>query len=412
MKLNRFLLFLALLAGLLAGCSILPTSTEPSEPDASAIPETTEAAQPVFAETEPATYPDGISILMEQMTLREKVGQLFIIRPDSLDLSLTQEQINASKADGVTEMTDAIADALEQYPVGGVIMFSKNIVSPQQIAEFNASLQNASTIPLFISVDEEGGLVARLANHSAFDLPRYESAASIETAAQAYEMGRTIGGYLAAYGFNMDFAPVADVNTNPDNPVIGTRAFSSDAATAAQMAGAMADGLRDAGIIAVFKHFPGHGDTAEDSHSQLAISYKTAEEMQSCEWLPFLEAGSEDCVMVGHIAVPELTGDLTPASLSHQVVNGILRDQLGFQGLVVTDSLAMNAIAGEYTPGEAALAALNAGCDLLLMPNGLQDAFDAVVAAVEDGTYSQQQLDETVRRILQFKLDHGLLSFG
>lgn len=412
MKLNRFLLFLALLAGLLAGCSILPTSTEPSELDASAIPETTEAAQPVFAETEPATYPDGISILMEQMTLREKVGQLFIIRPDSLDLSLTQEQINASKADGVTEMTDAIADALEQYPVGGVIMFSKNIVSPQQIAEFNASLQNASTIPLFISVDEEGGLVARLANHSAFDLPRYESAASIETAAQAYEMGRTIGGYLAAYGFNMDFAPVADVNTNPDNPVIGTRAFSSDAATAAQMAGAMADGLRDAGIIAVFKHFPGHGDTAEDSHSQLAISYKTAEEMQSCEWLPFLEAGSEDCVMVGHIAVPELTGDLTPASLSHQVVNGILRDQLGFQGLVVTDSLAMNAIAGEYTPGEAALAALNAGCDLLLMPNGLQDAFDAVVAAVEDGTYSQQQLDETVRRILQFKLDHGLLSFG
>lgn len=412
MKLNRFLLSLALLAGLLAGCSILPTSTEPSEPEASAIPETTEAAQPVFAETEPAAYPDGISILLEQMTLREKVGQLFIIRPDSLDLSLTQEQINASKADGVTEMTDAIADALEQYPVGGVIMFSKNIVSPQQIAEFNASLQNASTIPLFISVDEEGGLVARLANHSAFDLPRYESAASIETAAQAYEMGRTIGGYLAAYGFNMDFAPVADVNTNPDNPVIGTRAFSSDAATAAQMAGAMADGLRDAGIIAVFKHFPGHGDTAEDSHSQLAISYKTAEEMQSCEWLPFLEAGSEDCVMVGHIAVPELTGDLTPASLSHQVVNGILRDQLGFQGLVVTDSLAMNAIAGEYTPGEAALAALNAGCDLLLMPNGLQDAFDAVVAAVEDGTYSQQQLDETVRRILQFKLDHGLLSFG
>lgn len=412
MKLNRFLLSLALLAGLLAGCSILPTSTEPSEPEASAIPETTEAAQPVFAETEPVAYPDGISILMEQMTLREKVGQLFIIRPDSLDLSLTQEQINASKADGVTEMTDAIADALKQYPVGGVIMFSKNIVSPQQITEFNASLQNASSIPLFTSVDEEGGLVARLANHSAFDLPRYESAASIEDAAQACEMGSTIGGYLAAYGFNMDFAPVADVNTNPDNPVIGTRAFSSDAATAAQMAGAMADGLRDAGIIAVFKHFPGHGDTAEDSHSQLAISYKTAKEMQSCEWLPFLEAGSGDCVMVGHIAVPELTGDLTPASLSHQVVTRILRDQLGFQGLVVTDSLAMNAIAGEYTPGEAALAALNAGCDLLLMPNGLQEAFDAVVAAVEDGTYSQQQLDETVRRILQFKLDHGLLSFG
>ena len=402
-----FLLCSFLLAGLLAACAAaeaipsgqeaIPTETQP-----------TEAAAPVM-QTDPL---DGIDLLMRQMTLRQKVGQLFIVRPDSLDPTLSQEQIDDSKAEGVTTLTDSMTATLADYPVGGIIMFAKNITSPAQITAFNEALQDASEIPLFISVDEEGGLVSRLANNKAFDLPQYESAAAIEDAAQAFTMGSTIGSYLSEYGFNMDFAPVADVNTNPDNPVIGTRAFSSDAQTAAELASSMAEGLRQQGIIAVFKHFPGHGDTAEDSHSQLAISHKTADEMENCEWLPFLKAGSGDCVMVGHIAVPEITGDLTPATMSRQVVSNILKNQLNFQGLVITDSLAMGAITSAYSPGEAALGALEAGCDLLLMPNGLQEAFDAVVAAVENGTYSEAHLDETVRRILQFKLDLDLLSFG
>ena len=192
------------------------------------------------------------------LTLEEKVGQLFIIRPDSLDLTLPQEQIDDAKADGVTELTDAMRDALQKYPVGGVCQFGKNIVDPEQITAFNAALQEASDVPLFISVDEEGGAVARLANKDTFDLPRYESAAAVgaEGVDAACAMGQTIGGYLRTYGFNMDFAPDADVNTNPDNPIIGTRAFSSDAAEAADCAAAMARGLAGEGILPTFKHFP------------------------------------------------------------------------------------------------------------------------------------------------------------
>lgn len=403
-----FFLLVCLLTGCRAG---LPA---PSETAAPAGVQPAETSAPTES-TQPTVRPTGIDILMDEMSLREKVGQLFIVRPDALDLTLAEEQVSDSKASGVTELTEAMAEALKEYPVGGVVMFSKNITSPSQITAFNEALQNASEIPLFISVDEEGGLVSRLANHAAFALPQYESPAAVGStgdSSRALEMGSTIGTYLKEYGFNMDLAPVADVNTKADNPVIGSRAFSSDAATAARMAAACADGLRGQDIIAVFKHFPGHGDTAEDSHSQLAVSYKTEEDMRSCEWLPFLEAQSGDCVMVGHIAVPNITGDLTPATMSYQIVTECLKNQLGFDGLVITDSLSMGAVTESYTPGEAALGALEAGCDLLLMPTSLQEAFDAVVAAVEDGTYSEEALNAAVRRILQFKLDHDLLSFG
>lgn len=395
---KRILPFL-LAAVLLTGCAAEAASAE-IPADISTVPTATEVtappAEPLPPETEPA---DAAEQIVADMTLREEVGQLFIVRPDALD----------STAYSVTALTDAMTAALADYPVGGIAMFSQNIESPEQITAFNEALQAASRIPLFIAVDEEGGLVARLANHRAFDLTKFKSAASISEEAAALTMGSTIGGYLKEYGFNMNFAPVADVNTNPDNPVIGTRSFSSDAETTALMAGAMADGLRQQEIIPVFKHFPGHGDTMEDSHNEVAVSSKTAEEMENCEWLPFLNAGSGDCVMVGHIAVPEITGDLTPATMSRQIVTGILKGQLGFEGLVITDSLEMGAITNNYTPGEAALGALEAGCDILLMPDSLQEAFDAVVAAVESGSFSEERLDETVKRILRFKQAHGLL---
>lgn len=392
-KARSILLTILLLTGLLAGCGTQAhTPTEPAE-----TPEPTQAETQPTESTEP---PSVIETLMEQMTLRQKVGQLFIVRPEALDET------------GVTAVTDAMADALAQYPVGGVVMFSKNIISPEQITAFNEALQKVSAIPMFISVDEEGGLVARLANHAAFDLPKYKNAAAVGSggdASQALAMGSTIGSYLKEYGFNMDFAPVADVNTNPDNPVIGTRAFSSDAQTTARMASSMAEGLRSQGIIPVFKHFPGHGDTAEDSHSRIAISYKSAEEMRACEWIPFQAATRQDFIMVGHIAVPEITGGLTPSTMSGQVVTGILKEQLTFQGLVITDSLEMGAITESYTSAEAAITALQAGCDILLMPENLREAFDAVVSAIEDGTLSLEWLEGTVEMILQFKLEHGLL---
>lgn len=358
---------------------------------------------------------DPIESLMAEMTLREKVGQLFIVRPDALDPAQDQEQIDAEKADGVQQLTDPMREMLARYPVGGICQFGKNIAGPEQITRFNADLQVASALPLFLAVDEEGGPVARLANTPTFALPQYESAAAVGAAGKpdnACRMGQQIGNYLQQYGFNMDFAPVADVATNPANTVIGDRAFSEDAGTAAAMAGAMARGLRQEEILPVCKHFPGHGDTAQDSHTGLAYTYRTKEEMQACEWLPFVSVVQEAdpcAVMVGHIAAPSLDESGQPASLSFTVVTELLRQELlpDTEVLVVTDSLAMGAITEQYTPGEACVQALLAGCDLLLMPDGLAEAFEAVVDAVEQGIIPEARLDESVARILRYKQQYA-----
>ena len=432
MRMNRrFGRLAALLAlALLCGCTPAPGAAQPTpqpELPATETPALSGPAEPAptaapAQEQTPAPEPapeeaDPVAALLQQMTLREKVGQLFMIRPDSLDLTLPQEEIDDEYANGVTALSDAMRKTLQDYPVGGICQFGKNITGPQQIAQFNADLQAASKIPLLISVDEEGGAVARLANHPAFDLPRYESAAAIGETGDpeaAREMGATIGAYLKDYGFTMDFAPDADVYTNPANAVIGTRAFSQDAATAATMAGAMAQGLQAQGILPTLKHFPGHGDTAEDSHSGLAYSHRTKEEMLQCEFLPFMQPTQgkggigPHAIMVGHIAAPALDGD-TPASLSYAIVTELLRGELlqGEDVLVVTDSLAMGAITEQYAPAEAAIRALNAGCDILLMPDGLTEAFDGVVAAVENGTISEERLNESVARILRVKQQYA-----
>lgn len=361
------------------------------------------SAAPAETAAAAAPTPTPAPVTADMLTLEQKVGQLFIVRPDALDLTLSQETINDAHADGVTAVTNDMRKTLQQYPVGGICQFGKNIESPSQLAQFNADLQAASATPLLIAVDEEGGLIARLANNDAFNLPRYASAAAVGASgdpADAREMGQTIGNYLKTYGFNMDFAPDADVNTNPDNPIIGERAFSSDAATAAQMAAAAADGLRENGILPTLKHFPGHGDTAEDSHTDLAVTYKTREELENCELLPFAADTGLHAVMVGHIAAPNVTGDMTPATLSPTLI-GMIPD--AENALIVTDSLAMDAITAAYTPGEAAVLAIQAGCDVLLMPNSLPEAYAAVLDAVQNGTISEARLDQSVNKILHYK---------
>lgn len=400
---KRLALFLLVLGLLFTGCTQEPesaeTTTVPAETMATTAPTTMPTTAPTTVPTAP---PDPTEELLNSMTLREKIGQLFIVQPDALT-----EDGNAA-----TELTEYMLQMLAQYPVGGIVQFAGNILSPDQVTTFNQSLQDASRIPLFLCVDEEGGTVARLANHPSFDLPKYKNAATVgasETAEDAREMGRTIGAYLSEYGFNVDFAPVADVNTNPNNPVIGKRAFSNSAEVVSYMASAMAEGLNEQGIIAAFKHFPGHGDTAQDSHNGLAVTYRTGRQLANCEILPFLMADYNDFIMVGHIAVPEETGTMEPASMSEYMVSTILKGNLEFQGLVITDSLTMEAITEAYTPGEAAVTALRAGCDILLMPENLPEAFDAVITAIEDGTLSMEWLEDTVYRILKFKQLHGLL---
>lgn len=347
---------------------------------------------------------DAVEAKLTTMTLREKVGQLFWVRPETLDFSLDPEK---------KTLTQTMRQNLEQYPVGGIAVFKKNIQNENQLSALIADFQSASKIPMIVAVDEEGGAVARLANHEAFFLPKYTSARDIGKTGdpeQARQMGRTIGGYLRFYGFNLDFAPVADVDSNPANPVIGRRAYSTDAQQTAQMVAAAVEGFHEAGMLCTVKHFPGHGDTGQDSHYGTATSYKTWEEMKAMEMLPF-EAGiaaGADVVMTAHITTPNATTDGLPASLSYTMITERLRGELGFQGVIVTDSLGMYAIKNHFTPAESAVAALRAGVDVLLMPSDLRAAFDGVVQAVEDGTLSEERLNESVRRILTLKQKAGL----
>lgn len=416
------------LGAALAGLMLLTTACVPAVP-VQVRPETTPSARPPELQAEqPASgqesdpsadtpgQPQGISPAVAErlsaMTLRQKVGQLFFVRPDSLDPAQTRDQINDADAAGVTQLSDAMLDRLAGYPVGGVVLFGKNITDSAQLKDFTGALHGAMDTPLLIGIDEEGGAVARLANHPAFDLPRYESAAAV--AAQGTdavrEMYAAIGNYLAGYGIDLDFAPDADVNTNPDNPVIGTRAFSSDPQTAAQMVTAAVEGFVDTGVLCCIKHYPGHGDTAEDSHKSLAVTRKSWAQLQSCELLPFragIEAGA-DLVMVGHIAAPQVTGDDTPASLSPRLMES-LRTELGFTGAIVTDSLAMEGITARYSAGEAAVQAIRAGADILLMPDGLTEAFDAVVNAVENGSIPESRIDASAARVLALKETRGLI---
>ena len=386
------ILLTGMMAAMLAACGGTSDNKESQATAAeSQVTETTES------ETETETEPS------DALTLEQKVGQLFIVRPDALDPSQESDQVNDADEDGVTEVTDTMKEMLAKYPVGGVCQFGKNITDPDQIIRFNQDLQCMSEIPMFIAVDEEGGRVARLANNDVFDLPKYESAAAVGTSgdtSNALEMGQTIGSYLKKYGFNLDFAPDADVNTNPDNPVIGTRAFSSDAQTAADMVGAAAGGLREEGILPTLKHFPGHGDTAEDSHTSLAVSYKSLEELQACEFLPFQADSGVHAVMIGHIAVPNVTGNDTPASLCEEMVNMVPDKE---NTLIITDSLSMQAITDAHPSGEVAVMAFEAGCDILLMPEDLEAAYDAILEAVQNGTISEERLDNSVNKILYYK---------
>lgn len=386
----------------LSGCGALATAPRP----------TAQAPLPSCAQTQ---APDlSAEPRLSQLDLRDKVGQLFIVRPDALDLSLDQDTVDDAGADGVCEMSDALREALDTYPVGGVVLFSKNIRTPDQLCALTAGLQAESSIGMFIAVDEEGGAVARLAGDPDFDLPVYKSTADVGARGPqaAGDQALAIGAYLAACGINLNFAPVADVNTNPANTVIGDRAFSSDPHVAADCVAAAVQGYSQAGVACCVKHFPGHGDTAQDSHDGAVYLRKTLEELRACELVPFtagIDAGVP-MVMAGHIQAPDAWDDGLPASLSPCALTGILREELGFEGVIVTDSLAMGAITEAYTPGQAAVMALQAGADLLLMPAGLPEAFDGVMDAVRDGRLSEDRIDESVARVLALKEELGLLA--
>ena len=364
-----------------------------------------EEAQGSGAEPRPAVpvEEDNIKRIMSSMTLREKVGQLFLVRPETLTGSLTA-------------VTEEGRSRYEQYPAGGFCLFSQNIKDPQQLKTFTEQLHSlGGRFAPLLTIDEEGGPVVRIAADGDFDVPRYPAMGRLTSAQEAEEVRRqaaldsakAIGSYLKDYGFDLDFAPVADVNTNPYNPVIGLRAYSSDPEEASRLVAAAVQGFHEGGVGCCLKHWPGHGDTKTDTHKGSASTQKTWEELLACETLPFaagLDAGA-DMVMAAHISAPEVTGTSEPASLSRVLMTEKLRGELGFQGVIVTDSFEMLAISGVYSPGEAAVKAILAGADIVLMPAGYEQAFDAVMAAVESGEISEERLEESVRRILRMKAD-------
>lgn len=339
------------------------------------------------------------------MTLEQKVAQLFIVTPEALVEGVSQ----------VTQAGDMTREGVTAHPVGGIVYFAQNLLDPEQTTTMLANVKqfyaDAGNVAPFIAVDEEGGTVVRVADNEAFgaqdvgDASALGSAGDTEAAKRAAEQ---IADYLMPLGFNLDFAPVADVVDPLRSDTMGLRSFSSDAAVAADMVRAEVEGFRDKKMLCCAKHFPGIGAAAGDSHEGAITIEATNEELETVDLVPFraaIEAGVP-MIMVGHVSLPNIVGDSTPAPLSSVVVQGMLRDSLGYTGIIVTDSLSMGAITDYYTPAEAAVAALKAGCDIPLMPERLDEAYQGVLSAVQVGELTEERLDESLTRILTAKQEY------
>ena len=394
MKTRLFCLFAALLLALSACAAPDPGAADrPEPPETVAVPPSEPPESTLTPE--PTPTPDPIQLRLDGMTTEQKVGQLLLAGISG------------------TEPGDDARYAVETVRVGGIILFGRNVESCAQAVRLTNGLRamNGDRIPLFLAVDEEGGSVSRMPEEID-PLPAACTFGAQGNPALCRELGRVLAARCGALGANLDFAPVADVWSNPDNTVIGKRAFSSDADTAARMAAETAMGLTEGGVIPVVKHFPGHGDTAADSHYDLPVVDKTLDELEALELIPFRTAveNGAPAVMVAHLLVTALDVE-HPASLSPAVVTGLLREKLGFDGLVFTDDLAMGAVTGRYGTGEAAVLAVEAGCDVLLVCRGqenLRQAYEALLAAVDGGRVTAERLDESVYRILKLKSDYAL----
>ncbi|WP_051326389.1 glycoside hydrolase family 3 protein [Glycomyces tenuis] len=380
------------------------------------------AAQPDHAEPPGANHAGWWEDLLQRwfvkhhlrgMSLEEKVGQLFVTyaygetadTTDPDDVAANQEAHGVDNAD----------ELLERYPLGGVIYFawSNNVNDPQQIAGLSNGLQEAAAetgTPLLISTDQEHGLVTRI-GPPATQLPGAMALGATHDADDARTAAEISGAELEAMGIDQNFAPVADVNVDPANPVIGVRSFSSDPQHAADMVAAQVDGYQSSGELAsAVKHFPGHGDTSDDSHAELPRIDHTYEEWTELDAPPFQAAIDEDVdtVMTAHIQFPALDPSLKPATLSEPILTGLLREELGFDGVVITDSLSMDGVREGYGDDRVPVMALLAGADMLLMPPDIDLAYNAVLDAVESGELSERRIDESVERILGLKYELGL----
>lgn len=310
----------------------------------------------------------------------------------------------------VTAAGESTRKAFDRYPVGGVLYMGYNLVTPAQTKTMLANMRRYSSsridLPILLAVDEEGGTVARISGRPAFGIAAYPNACDVADAAEAGRIGREMGVYLSELGFNLDLAPVADVLTNPSGTVMQYRSFGSDPNRVASLCAAFSDGLWEHGVYSCRKHFPGLGGAVQDTHLGTAVSWRTKAELLCSELVPFADAAARGApfIMVGHVTLPNVTAVDLPASLSHELVTGLLREELGYDGVIVTDALNMGAIVQNYGLGEAAVMAFEAGADVLLLTGSFRSAYDAVLSAVQSGRIPLSRLDASLTRILRLKL--------
>lgn len=345
---------------------------------------------------------------LQNMTLEEKVGQIFMVNLEQLDKS-------QGKYYEFRKYTKNMRQTVEKYHIGGVLLFSRNIAKRKQTLKLTEKLLHADRTPLFIAVDEEGGGVARVASNPKMKttaFPPAEEIGETQDDEYTYEMGKTIGNDIRNLGFNVDFAPVADVKTEELNGEIGNRSFGSDPQKVSEHVSAFIQGLDASGISGTLKHFPGQGSSGGDTHKGSVDIDSSIASLRKNDFVPFqvgIEAGA-DFVMTSHISVSKVTETSTPASMSDLMMETILREELGFQRIIITDSFAMRSITDYYSPAEAAYNAFQAGADIILMPENLEEAYQEIYDKVSDGTIEEARLDASVLRILAVKIERGVLT--
>lgn len=403
-----FIIFLMVVLLLVAGVVFLVSRfvlgdkqpEEETEQSTQELVVTEEVEVPVVPVVDPVTQ--QAAEIVAGMSLEDKVAQMFVITPDAL-----------TGFSGVTAAGDTTKEAYNNRPVGGIVYMSGNLKDREQtgtmLTNMQAIAQERTGLPVFLCVDEEGGSVTRIAGNSAYgvtDVGDMSAIGATGDTQNAYNAGTVIGTYLTELGFNVDFAPVADVLTNADNEVIGERSFGSDSQAVAAMVTSELQGLADSGVYGTVKHFPGHGGTTGDSHDDAVVLEKTLEELLAEELVPFqsaIDAGAA-FVMVGHISVPNVTGENTPSSLSRMMITDVLRGQMGYNGIIITDAMNMGAITGHYNSDQAAVLAVQAGADMILMPADYEKAYNGLLEAVNNGTITEDRINESVLRIVTAKL--------
>ncbi|MFC3015554.1 glycoside hydrolase family 3 protein [Virgibacillus litoralis] len=350
-----------------------------------------------------------INNAIEGMTLKEKIGQMLM--PDFRNWD----------GENVTEMLPEIEQTVKEYDLGGVILFRENVVTTEQTAKLVSAYQEASEkYGLLMTIDQEGGIVTRL--QSGTDFPGNMALGATRSTDLSNDVGKAIGEELNSLGINMNLAPVMDVNNNPDNPVIGVRSFGGSPELVADMGIAYTKGLQSTGVAATAKHFPGHGDTAVDSHLGLPEVPYDKERLMDVELFPFQKAmeANIDAIMTAHVTFPKIddtkviskkdgTEISLPATLSHKVLTGLMREEMGYDGLIITDALNMNAITEHFGSVDAVIRAVKAGTDIVLMPVGLEKVADGLLNAVETGEISEERIEASVERILTLKVKRKII---